>query len=36
MPGRSAYHPIVEIGEPKAGQVAFISGAAGAVGGVAG
>jgi len=34
--GISAYFPILEIGQPKAGEVAFVSGAAGAVGLAAG
>lgn len=36
MPGLSALLPIEKIGEPKEGETAFISGAAGAVGSVAG
>jgi len=36
MPGLSALLPIKHIGKPKAGEVAFVSGAAGAVGSVAG
>jgi len=36
MTGVSAYFPIVDIGQPKAGEVAFVSGAAGAVGLAAG
>jgi NADPH-dependent curcumin reductase CurA len=36
MPGLSALLPIEKIGEPKEGEVAFISGAAGAVGSAAG
>eukprot|EP01101_Sappina_pedata_P013109 TRINITY_DN9401_c0_g1_i1.p1 TRINITY_DN9401_c0_g1~~TRINITY_DN9401_c0_g1_i1.p1 ORF type:complete len:350 (+),score=159.47 TRINITY_DN9401_c0_g1_i1:31-1050(+) len=36
MPGLSAYLSILKIGQPKAGETAFISGAAGAVGSVAG
>jgi len=36
MTGISAYFPVVDIGQPKAGEVAFVSGAAGAVGLAAG
>jgi len=36
MPGLSALLPIEKIGEPKEGEVAFVSGAAGAVGSTAG
>jgi len=36
MPGLSALLPIEKIGKPKEGEVAFVSGAAGAVGSVAG
>jgi len=36
MPGLSALLPIKHIGQPKAGEVAFVSGAAGAVGSIAG
>lgn len=36
MPGLSALLPIEKIAEPKAGEVAFVSGAAGAVGSAAG
>ena len=35
MPGNSAYLPIDEIAKPKPGEVAFVSGAAGAVGSTA-
>jgi len=36
MTGLSAYFPVLDIGQPKAGEVAFVSGAAGAVGMAAG
>ena len=36
MIGLSTYFPVVEIGEPKPGEVVFVSGAAGAVGSLAG
>jgi NADPH-dependent curcumin reductase CurA len=36
MPGLTAYHGMFEIGRPKEGEVAFVSGAAGAVGSAAG
>ena len=36
MPGLSAYFGLTEIGQPKAGETVFVSGAAGAVGSVAG
>ena len=34
--GLSTYFPLVEIGQPKAGETVFISGAAGAVGSLCG
>ena len=36
MPGFTAYHGLFEIGRPQAGEVVFVSGAAGAVGSAAG
>ncbi|KAJ3301380.1 hypothetical protein HDV03_000982 [Kappamyces sp. JEL0829] len=36
MPGATAYHGLLDIGEPKAGETVFVSGAAGAVGLVVG
>jgi NADPH-dependent curcumin reductase CurA len=36
MPGFTAYHGLFEIGQPKEGEVVFVSGAAGAVGSAAG
>ena len=36
MPGATAYHGLLDIGEPKAGDTVFVSGAAGAVGLVVG
>jgi NADPH-dependent curcumin reductase CurA len=36
MPGLSAYAGLLEIGQPKAGETVFVSGAAGAVGSVVG
>ena len=36
MPGFTAYHGLFEIGKPEAGEVLFVSGAAGAVGSAAG
>jgi NADPH-dependent curcumin reductase CurA len=36
MPGFTAYHGLFEIGRPEEGEIAFVSGAAGAVGSAAG
>ncbi|WP_434380397.1 NADP-dependent oxidoreductase [Melittangium boletus] len=36
MPGQTAYVGLLEIGQPKAGETVFVSGAAGAVGGLVG
>ena len=36
MPGFTAYHGLFEIGSPEAGEIVFVSGAAGAVGSAAG
>jgi len=36
MIGLSTYFPCVEIGQPKAGETVFVTGAAGAVGSLAG